>query len=67
MKRGRDDDVECTETNNVNAKRSSHDDVGKHDSTLPFDEVHLLLDHMGEDNCSGKTASTEEGCHGKQP
>ena len=66
MKRGREDDVECTETN-ANAKRLGHDHVGKHKSLLPFDEVHLLLDHTGEDNSNGKTASSEEECHGKQP
>lgn len=69
VKRGRDDDnVECTETN-ANAKRISHDNAGQHKSTLPFDEVHLLIDHTtGDDKSNGKAApSSEEDCHGKQP
>lgn len=67
VKRGRENNVECTETN-VNAKRMSHDNVGQHKSTLPFDEVHLLINHTGDENSNSKTASpSEEDCHGKRP
>jgi hypothetical protein len=63
VKRGRESNND-TESN-VNVKRITHNNVGQHDSALPFDEVHLLLDHARDDKQNG--GSCEEDCHDQQP
>lgn len=67
MKRGRDSSVD-TERND-HAKRASNDNVVPHhkSSSLPFDEVHLLMDASEQNDECDAAKSSEDDRHFKQP